>query len=186
LVDKALRGTKGDGKGGFLAQLDQLFSPDGYYAEGPYYTRYALMPFYLFALAIENNEPERHIFAYRNEILKKAFYGALQLAYTNGAFFPINDAMKDKDWTTQEMVYALNIAFTQYGKDETLLSIAKEQGKLMFSRQGLEVAKAMKNKPKAKPFQWTSTNFTDGQSGTGRPNVFGVQIRRTWVVAWAF
>jgi oligo-alginate lyase len=166
LVDKALRGTKGDGKGGFLAQLDQLFSPDGYYTEGPYYTRYALMPFYLFALAIENNEPERRIFAYRNEILKKAFYGALQLAYINGAFFPINDAMKDKDWTTQEMVYALNIAFTQYGKDEMLLSIAKEQGKLMFSRQGLEVAKALKNKPKAKPFQWTSTNFTDGQSGT--------------------
>jgi oligo-alginate lyase len=166
LVDKALRGTKGDGKGGFLAQLDQLFSPDGYYTEGPYYTRYALMPFYLFALAIENNEPERRIFEYRGQILKKAFYGALQLAYTNGAFFPINDAMKDKDWTTQEMVYALNIAYTQFGKDETLLSIAKEQGKLMFSRQGLEVAKAMKNKPKAKPFQWTSTNFTDGQSGT--------------------
>ncbi len=166
LIDKALKGTKGDGKGGFLAQLDQLFSPDGYYTEGPYYTRYALMPFYFFALAIENNEPERHIFDYRGQILKKAFYGALQLAYTNGAFFPINDAMKDKDWTTQEMIYALNIAYSQYGKDETLLSVAKEQGKLMFSRQGLEVAKAMLEKPKAAPFRWQSTNFTDGASGT--------------------
>jgi oligo-alginate lyase len=166
LIDKALKGTKNDGKGGFLAQLDQLFSPDGYYTEGPYYTRYALMPFYLFALAIDNNEPERRIFDYRQQILKKAFYGALQLAYTNGAFFPINDAMKDKDWTTQEMVFALNIAYSHYGNDETLLSVAKEQGRLMFSREGLEVAKAMKNKPKAAPFRWTSTNFTDGQSGT--------------------
>jgi oligo-alginate lyase len=166
LVEMALKGTKNDGKGGFLAQLDQLFSPDGYYAEGPYYTRYALMPFYSFALAIDNNEPERHIFEYRQQILKKAFYGALQLAYTNGAFFPINDAMKDKDWTTQEMVFALNIAYSHYENDETLLSVAKEQGRLMFSREGLEVAKAMKNKPKAAPFRWTSTNFTDGQSGT--------------------
>jgi oligo-alginate lyase len=143
-----------------------LFSPDGYYAEKPYYTRYALMPFYLFALTIENNEPQRKIFDYRNQILKKAFYGALQLTYTNGAFFPFNDAMKDKDWTTQEMVYALNIAFSQYGKDETLLSVAQEQGKIMFSRHGLEVVKAMVKNPNAKFFQWTSTNFTDGALGT--------------------
>jgi oligo-alginate lyase len=166
MVDMALKGTKGDGKGGFYSQLDQLFSPDGFYAEGPYYTRYALMPFYWFALAIENNEPSRKIFQHRDQILKKAFYGTLQLAYTNGAFFPINDAMKDKDWTTQEMVYALNIAFEQYGKDETLLSIAKKQGKLMFGRQGLAVAKMMKEKPKAPSFQWKSVNFTDGASGT--------------------
>jgi oligo-alginate lyase len=166
LVEIALKGTKNDGKGGFLAQLDQLFSPDGYYAEGPYYTRYALMPFYLLALTIENNEPPRKIFDYRNQILKKAFYGALQLTYTNGAFFPFNDAMKDKDWTTQEMVFALNIAFSHYGKDETLLSVAREQGRIMFSRHGLEVAKAMAKTPNLKPFQWTSTNFTDGASGT--------------------
>jgi oligo-alginate lyase len=165
LVEMALKGTKNNGQGGFFAQMDQLFSPDGYYAEGPYYTRYALMPFYLFALAIENNEPQRQVFNYRNQILKKAFYGALQLTYTDGAFFPINDAMKDKDWTTQEMVYALDIAFAQFGKDETLLSVATAQGKVMFSRHGLEVAKATAERKKVAPFQWTSTNFTDGASG---------------------
>jgi oligo-alginate lyase len=166
LVEMALKGTKNDGKSGFLAQLDQLFSPDGFYAEGPYYTRYALMSFYLFALAIENNEPQRKIFDYRNQILKKAFYGALQLTYTNGAFFPFNDAMKDKDWTTQEMIFALDIAYSQFEKDETLLSVVKEHGKVMFSRHGLEVAKAMAENKNIKPFQWTSTNFTDGASGT--------------------
>lgn len=166
LVNAALKGTKGDGKGGFLAQLDQLFSPDGFYTEGPYYTRYALMPFYLFALAIDNNEPERKIFEYRGQILKKAFYGILQLAYTTGRFFPLNDAIKDKDWTSQEIVYALDIAYDRYGKDETLLSIAKEQDRVMFSRQGLEVAKAMVEKKNPKPFNWVPTNFTDGGSGT--------------------
>ncbi len=44
LVDKALLGLDKSGKAGFLRQLDLLFSPDGYYAEGPYYQRYALQP----------------------------------------------------------------------------------------------------------------------------------------------
>jgi oligo-alginate lyase len=44
-VQKALYGLNRDGKSGFIKQLDQLFSPDGYYTEGPYYQRYALMPF---------------------------------------------------------------------------------------------------------------------------------------------
>jgi cysteine synthase len=36
----ALYGAEKNGKAGLLAQLDGLFSPDGYYNEGPYYTRY--------------------------------------------------------------------------------------------------------------------------------------------------
>lgn len=31
-------------KTGFLANLDDPFSPDGYYTEGPYYQRYAMYP----------------------------------------------------------------------------------------------------------------------------------------------
>src|SRR5205807_422356 len=45
-VNRALYGTKRDKSGGFLRQLDLLFSPDGYYMEGPYYVRYAILPFY--------------------------------------------------------------------------------------------------------------------------------------------
>src|SRR3954469_6295031 len=70
-VNRALYGTKRDKSGGFLRQLDLLFSPDGYYMEGPYYIRYALMPFYAFAEAINNNQPELHIYDYRGSILKK-------------------------------------------------------------------------------------------------------------------
>ncbi len=36
----ALRPETGQSKKCFLAQLDQLFSPDGYYMEGPYYHRF--------------------------------------------------------------------------------------------------------------------------------------------------
>jgi hypothetical protein len=42
-VNMALYGTEKDGSAGFIAHLNGLFSPDGYYNEGPYYTRYAFL-----------------------------------------------------------------------------------------------------------------------------------------------
>ena len=72
LVEKSLKGLGKDGNGGFLAQLDKLFSPDGYYTEGPYYQRFAMMPFIVFAEAIQKNDPEHNIFAYNDSILDKA------------------------------------------------------------------------------------------------------------------
>ena len=41
LVDRALLGSDKSGSSGFLRQTEELFSPSGYYAEGPYYQRYA-------------------------------------------------------------------------------------------------------------------------------------------------
>ena len=66
----ALYGTNKDGKSGFIAQMDGLFSPDGYYTEGPYYVRYAILPYYLFANALNNARPELKIFEYRDKYSK--------------------------------------------------------------------------------------------------------------------
>ena len=104
LVDKSLYGSKKDGSGGFMRQLDELFSPDGFYTEGAYYVRYAMLPFFTFAKAIDNNQPELKIFQYRDQILRKAFYTAIQLTYTNGAFIPINDALKEKNYLSPEII----------------------------------------------------------------------------------
>jgi len=71
-VQMALYGSQKDGKAGLIAHLDGLFSPDGYYNEGPYYTRYAVLPFFLFANAINNTKPQLKIFQHRNNILQKA------------------------------------------------------------------------------------------------------------------
>ena len=101
-VEQALLGLDQSGEAGFLRQLDELFSPDGYYAEGPYYQRYALMPFVLFAQAIEKNEPERGIFKYRDGVLLKAVYATVQQSYA-GRFFPINDAIREKGLNTVEL-----------------------------------------------------------------------------------
>src|SRR6478609_9540604 len=110
-VNRALYGTKRNRSGGFLRQLDLLFSPDGYYMEGAYYIRYALLPFYQFAEAINNNDPKVGIYEYRNSILKKGLYSALQMTYPNGVFVPINDASRTMDVTTPEAVLALDLAY---------------------------------------------------------------------------
>lgn len=162
LVEKALLGLDKSGNAGFIKQLDKLFSPDGYYTEGPYYQRYALMPFVLFAKAIDYNEPERKIFQYRDGILLKAIYTTIQLSYA-GLFFPINDALKDKGLKTRELVLGVAVA---YGltKDPALLSIAKSQQTINFSGDGVLVAKGL-NDGKDIDFPFLSMQLSDGSDG---------------------
>lgn len=162
LVDKALKGLDGSGKAGFLRQIDQLFSPDGYYTEGPYYQRYALQPLVLFAHAIDANAPERKIFAYRDGVLLKAIKASVQLTY-DGYFFPFNDAMPDKSLRTDELYQAVAIG---YGvtHDPSLLSIAQWQGRTTLTPEGLEVARDVAA-GKAQPFPYASMLLRDGPEG---------------------
>lgn len=162
MVDKALLGLAKDGRTGFLKQIDQLFSPDGYYEEGPYYQRYALAPFVLFANAIERIEPQRRIFQRRDGVLLKAVDTLVQSSYA-GYFFPINDAMLDKGLDTEELVAGIAIAYAQTG-DARLLSIAQRQGRVLLSPEGLQVAEALAA-GRAKPFDFRSVMLRDGPDG---------------------
>jgi len=145
LIQKSLYGSKKDGEGGFIAQLNLLFSPDGYYTEGGYYVRYALWPFFIFAESIQNNMPDLKIYEVRDQILKKAFYSAMQMTYTNGEFIPINDALKEKTYLSSEIVYALNFVYDRYGEDKSLLSIAKNRIELAFLKVELKLPKRLVN-----------------------------------------
>src|SRR5205085_1755248 len=100
---------------------------DGYYMEGPYYIRYALLPFYQFAEALQRARPDVHIYEYRNGILKKGLYSAVQTAFPNGIFPPINDASRTMAIDAPEVVLALDLAFRQYGADPNLLGAAAIQ-----------------------------------------------------------
>ncbi|NOT93021.1 MAG: alginate lyase family protein [Ferruginibacter sp.] len=165
-VDMALYGTEKNGKGGFIAQMDGLFSPDGYYTEGPYYVRYAILPYYLFANALDHAKPELKIFEHRNSILQKALLAGLQQTNTNGTFFPINDALKEKDYTSNELVTAIDIAWKVYGADKGLLTISKKQDKVLLSKGGASIAAAIataKNIPTLYPYK--TIEFTDGNKG---------------------
>jgi oligo-alginate lyase len=165
-VDIALYGTEKNGKTGFIAQMDKLFSPDGYYTEGPYYVRYAILPYMLLANALNNTNPSLKIFEHRNSILKKALATCLQQTNTNGAFFPLNDALKEKDYTTNEIVTAINIAQKAYGNDKGFLAIAKKQNRVMLTKGGVSIASAIladKNIPAYYPY--TTIESTDGING---------------------
>lgn len=166
MVAMSLYGTKKNGVGGFLDQLRQLFSPDGYFTEGPYYIRYAIMPFYVFAQSIDNNRPDLMVFAYRDSILKKAFYTMLQLTYTTGQFLPINDALKEKTYRAPEVILALDIAYQKFNFDTSLLAVAKEQGSVTLTGGGVEVAKGLALSSSLSPFPYRSLELRDGADGT--------------------
>lgn len=166
-VDMALYGTAKDGKSGFLAQMNGLFSPDGYYTEGPYYVRYAILPYYLFAYSLYHARPGLKIFEYRNRILHKALLSALQLTNLDGTFFPLNDALKEKDYTSNELVTAVGIAWDVYGRDTGLLVVAKKQDRVILGRGGAAIAAAIagrNNLPSYYPYR--PIEYTDGVNGT--------------------
>lgn len=164
LVDKALLGLDKSGKAGFLRQLDLLFSPDGYYAEGPYYQRYALQPFVVFAAAIAANDPDRKIFAYRDGIVLKAVRTAIDLTH-DGVFLPLNDAMPDKSLRTEELFHAVAIAY-QATNDPAFLSIAEWQGRTVLTPPGQAMA-ADVAAGKATPWSFGSRLLSDGPDGKG-------------------
>lgn len=161
-VEKALYGLDRSGEAGFLKQLNELFSPDGYYAEGPYYQRYALMPFVLFSQMIDRNEPERGIFEYRDEIVLKAIRSTLEQSYA-GLFFPINDAIREKGINTVELKYGLAIAYERTG-DPTLLGAIQLQNGVVPTQSGKAALDAIEA-GQAKPFEFASQQFRDGPQG---------------------
>lgn len=149
---------------GFLAQIDHAFSPKGYYTEGPYYQRYAMYPFLLFAQAIENHHPEMKIFAYRDSVLKKSVFVLLNLTDSKGEFFPFNDAQKGMSWLSRELVSSVNIIYHFCGNDPRLLSVAKKQGRVLLDDTGLSVAEGLKAGVE-RPFVKQSMELGDGRGG---------------------
>lgn len=162
LVERALKGSRKDGSAGFLKQIDDLLSPDGYYAEGAYYQRYALWPFMVFANAIERHDPSVGIFARRDGILIKTVRTAIDLTY-QGYFIPINDALKEKTLNTEELYQGLAIAYART-RDPALLSVAQWQGRVALSPEGQIVAADLVA-GKSRPFPFASRLLRDGADG---------------------
>ncbi|MGS2739207.1 heparinase II/III domain-containing protein [Sinomicrobium sp. M5D2P17] len=181
MTERAVKGSNKDGKTGFLKQLDELFSPDGYYSEGPYYQRYAILPFMVFAEAIEENQPELKIFGYRDGVLHKAVATLLQLTNQKNEFYPINDAIKDKTYFSEELVFATNIAYERY-RDKSLLPVILQYGKVSLSNAGLITAKAASGVENI-PYERSSRLIKDGPEGDEggvallrMPNTSGTQL----------
>lgn len=161
-------------KVGFLANLEEPFSPDGYYTEGPYYQRYAMYPFLVFAEALQNVKPELKIFEYKDSVLLKSINTLLHLTDAKGNFFPLNDAQKGMSYYSRELVSAVNIGYYYGGNKTDLLSIAKAQGEVSLDDAGLSVALGIRNGLET-PFIKKSIDLSDGKNG----DEGGVAILRT-------
>ena len=166
-------GTKDDDGGflkvegqsaGFLANLEEPFSPEGYFTEGPYYQRYAMYPFLVFAAAMQNNKPEMGVLQHKDNVLMKAAYALINLSDEDGEFFPLNDGQKGMSYLTSAVVTVVNMAYLYGGEDPSLLSVAQEQNTVLLDQSGLAVALAIQN-GKAKPYNKLSVNYGDGPNG---------------------
>lgn len=181
LIDRALYGIKDlkldvnekdddggflnkNGKAGFLANIEEPFSPDGYYNEGPYYQRYAMYPFLVFAEGLHNVKPDLKIFEYKEGVLLKSINALLNLSDADGDFFPLNDGQKGMSYYNDALVTAVDISYHFGVQDPGLLTIASEQNKVLLDDSGLAVALGIKN-GKAKPFEKKSINLSDGPEG---------------------
>ena len=163
LVQKALYGSDLAGEGGFLRQMDVLFSPDGYFTEGAYYLRYAIWPFVTFAQCLDVYKPELKIFEYRDGILLKAVDALLQMAY-EGEFMHFNDAL-EKGYSAQELISAVDIAYNANPADKSLLSVVQDyQHKVLVSDAGFAVAKSI-DAGDALPLRLHSMWLRDGGDG---------------------
>ena len=182
LIDRALYGIEDDGlevglkdddggfikvegqKTGFLANLEHPFSPDGYYTEGPYYQRYAMYPFLIFALAMDNVKPELGVFQHKDGVLLKAVNALLNLSDAEGDFFPLNDAQKGMSYFSASLVTAVDIAYHYGDQNPQLLSVAEKQGQVLLDQAGLSVAIGLRD-GKTQPFVKQSINLSDGVEG---------------------
>ncbi len=153
-----------EGKAGFLANIEAPFSPEGYYTEAPYYQRYAMYPYLLFAVGLNNMRPEQEILRYKDGVMLNAVDALLNLTDTDGEFYALNDAQKGMSYFSRELVAAVDIAYHYGNANPGLLSIAKKQGQLTLDDAGFAVAKAIQD-GKAKPFVKKSTELTDGPEG---------------------
>lgn len=182
LIQRALYGIEDDGldvggkdndggtikvegqRKGFFANLEEPFSPDGYYTEGPYYQRYAMYPFLILALAMENNRPDLKVLQHKDNVLLKGIDALLNLSDADGEFFPLNDAQKGMSYKKASLVTAVDLAYFYGEKDPRLLSVVEKQGQVLLQESGLEAAIDIRD-GKAVPFVKSSVNLSDGPNG---------------------
>jgi hypothetical protein len=155
---------KANQKVGFYANVNEPFSPDGYFTEGPYYQRYASYPFLIFAQGLQNKKPELKVFEFKDGVLLKSVNALLNLSDIDGDFFLLNDAQKGMSYFNTSLIATVDIGYHFGGNNPELLSIAKKQDEVTLDDAGLAVALGLKE-GKEKPFVKKSIELSDGANG---------------------
>jgi hypothetical protein len=174
VANKAIYGLNGDGKtGGFLAQLEQLFSPDGYYMEGPYYHRFAIRPLLIFAEAISRKRPDLDIWNFSDSVIQRTTEALMKTTFPNGRFPALNDSSKTIGINDEGLIVAASLCARHYGLTDNLTAMAQLQNEVWLSDSSIALSAAA-NSPQ-KLLNWGSLVITDGPEGEKG----GVGILRT-------
>ncbi|MDO6460664.1 heparinase II/III family protein [Granulosicoccaceae sp. 1_MG-2023] len=164
LVDKAVLGLDGSaGTGGFLAQIDKLFSQDGYYVEGPYYHRFAIHPLCLFAEALARHRPGLNIYERGGQRIGRSIRALLCTVYPDGRFPALNDASRSMDIDDEGVQIALAVHAGRYAPVPELVAMAAQQNGTWVHRFGAQLADAVENAPRS--CHIPSVLLADGDGG---------------------
>jgi len=167
-VETAVHGRFGDDTtAGFLAQLSALFSPSGYYEEGPYYQRFAIQPMLLFAEALERARPELGIYQFNDAVVRRGFWGALAAVLPDGALLPINDALKRMNIDSLGYVLGASLMYRRKGPAPELLWLAAKHGRVWLDGAGVELSDAVRESGDSvrRPVGGESVELTCGPKG---------------------
>lgn len=164
IADQAIYGLKGDGEsGGFMAQLKNLFSPDGYYMEGPYYHRFAIRPLLILAEVIARKRPQLDIYQFENAVIERTTGALMSTAYPDGTFPALNDSSRTIGINDEGLVVAASLCYQRYGASDNLVAMAQLQNQVWLAAGSIELSLAAQSDPK--PLDWGSLTLNDGASG---------------------
>ena len=163
-VSRALYGTDLSGEhGGLLQQIDELFSPDGYYLEGAVYQSFALIPFLKFGFLIRQEMPELDYLWKNDRVLARSADAMLGLSY-EGAFFRLNDSYAGT-FSSKDVVEVLPYLYSLAPEKKWLLSIIRDYAcKVGADDAGFRASKDIAA-GLAEPYHPVSMKLTDGPEG---------------------
>ncbi|WGV97917.1 heparinase II/III family protein [Vibrio sp. YMD68] len=167
-LDMAVYGKERNATSGFLDQVSNLFSPSGYYLEGPYYSRFTIRPLVLFAEIIHRHLPEVDIYRYKNGLVGKTVQALLATAYPNGVFPALNDASQSMSINDAGVQVAVSVYAKHYELDDNILGMAKIQGGVWMNACGLELSNAYERASKERDIglpNWPSMQLSEGPHG---------------------
>lgn len=164
-LDMSVYGIERNQTGGFLMQIEKLFSPSGYYIEGPYYHRFAIRPLCVFAEVLHRHMPEVDIFNYKNKVVGKTVQAMLSTAYPNGEFPALNDASRTMGITDMGVQIAVSLYCQHYGVDKNLLGMAKIQNQVWMHACGLALSREYEKHDQIDLPFWPSVELNEGADG---------------------
>ncbi len=165
-VAVAIDGLKGDrSSGGYLAEIEKLFAPSGYYIEGPYYHRFAIRPLLIFAEALHTHRPDLDIYNVCDQRIGTTIKALLSLVYPNGRLPALNDASLTMGIQDEGLLIAASVYNARYGDDPAVHALARQQNQVWVHPTGLALAASADKLTKGTLPFWPSAELNEGPEG---------------------